>query len=240
VKIGVISDVHANIHALRAVWNALVVERGVEKVICLGDLVGYGASPLEVIEWLRQNNVATTLGASDARIAFELTAGDEHRQGVGDETLEWTKTLLGDEERHFLRGLKVTERTMTPVGRMRYFHGSPEDPEERLDLRGSPVYLDELLQKLNCSVVLCGGTHIPFIRRTEHGLFVNPGSVGLSLNGEPGADCALLEFNDSQLEVELLKIPYDFHAAAFDILTWGLPPVIADVIKTGSAKPQTA
>ena len=64
---------------------------------------------------------------------------------------------------------------------------------------------------------------------------MNPGSVGLSLNGEPGADCAILEDEpDAEMKVNLIKVPYDFHAAAFDILTWGLPPLIATVIKTGS------
>lgn len=237
MRIGVISDIHANIHALRAVWAALA-ERRVDKVVCLGDLVGYGASPLEVIEWMRDNQIPTTLGASDARIAYELTGVAESRTGVGDQTLDWTKGLLGDAERHYLRNLKVSERIQTPIGRMRFFHGSPDDPDEWLDLRGNANYLEEVLVSMRCNVILCGGSHIPFVRRTPNGIFINPGSVGLSLNGEPGADCALLEFTAAELEVELLKIPYDYHAAAFDILTWGLPEVIADVIKTGSAKPQ--
>ncbi len=236
MKLGVISDVHANIHALRAVWTTFN-ERGVTKTVCLGDLVGYGASPVEVIEWMRDYQVTTTLGASDARIAYELSEAIEPRQGVADVTLEWTKTLLSERDRQYLRSLKVSERIQTPSGRIKLFHGSPDDPETRLDLRAPAPELESLLASQRCNIVLCGGTHVPDVRKTSTGLFVNPGSVGLSLNGEPGADCAILEFGDAgQVDVQLLKVPYDFHAAAFDIITWDLPPVIADVIKTGNPK----
>ena len=233
--LGVMSDVHANIHALKAAWAAFQ-SRGVTHTICLGDLVGYGASPLEVISFMRDNNIPTTLGASDARIAFELSESIEPRSGVADQTLVWTKTQIGDSEMRYMRQLKVVERLQTPRGRLKFFHGLPDDPDGRLDLQVHMSELDAQLEGLNASIIISGGTHIPAIQRTKNGVFVNPGSVGLSLNGEPGADCAIIEFG-LRPEVDLLKIKYDYQAAAFDILTWGLPPVIADVIKAGSANP---
>lgn len=234
MKLGVISDIHGNIHALRAVWAALA-ERGVVDVVCLGDLVGYGASPAEVIGWVREHGVPTVLGASDARVAFELSEQLEPRQGVADQTLEWTKTVLSSDDRGFLRRLKIVERLSTPRGRLKLFHGSPDDPDTRLDLRSSAAELENLMAAIRCEVVLCGGTHVPYVRRLPSGVLVNPGSVGLSLNGEPGADCAYMELEESGVHVELLKVPYDTHAAAFDIMTWDLPAVIAQVIKTGSS-----
>jgi putative phosphoesterase len=234
VRIGVISDLHGNIHALRAVI-AEFATRGVRDVICLGDLVGYGASPAEVIDWLRQHEVPTTLGASDARVAFEFADPLEPRQGVADATLAWTKTVLSREDLAFLRGLNLSTRLQTPAGRLKFFHGQPDDPDGRLDLRAPEGELDGLLESMHCQVVLCGGTHVPYVRRVQRGLFVNPGSVGLSLNGEPGADCAILDLAGPEPRVELLKVPYDFHAAAFDVLTWDLPDVVATVLKTGRA-----
>jgi putative phosphoesterase len=233
--LGVMSDVHANIHALKATWAAFQA-RGVTHTICLGDLVGYGASPLEVIGFMRDNNIPTTLGASDARIAFELSENIESRTGVADQTLVWTKTQIGESEMRYMRQLKVVERLQTPRGRLKFFHGLPDDPDGRLDLQVHMTELDAQLEGLNASIIISGGTHIPAIQRTKNGVFINPGSVGLSLNGEPGADCAIIEFG-LRPEVDLLKVKYDYQAAAFDILTWGLPPVIADVIKAGSANP---
>jgi putative phosphoesterase len=233
VKLGVISDVHANIHALRAVW-AVFEARKVEKVVCLGDMVGYGASPSDVINWLIDHEIQCTLGSSDARVAFELSEGLEPRAGLAEEVLNWTRGIITDEEKGFLRGLRVSERVTTPRGRLRFFHGRPENPDARLDLRAEVKELDELLQTLKCDIVLCGGTHIPYTRRTQKGIFINPGAVGLSLNGEPGADCAVLDILEAGVKVELLKVPYDYAAAIFDLKTWGLPEAIGTAIKTGT------
>ena len=59
------------------------------------------------------------------------------------------------------------------------------------------------------------------------------GSVGLSLNGEPGADYALLKFGTAGLEVTMNKVEYDFAAVAFDIVAWGLPATVAEAVQQG-------
>ena len=65
------------------------------------------------------------------------------------------------------------------------------------------------------------------------GWIINPGSVGLSLNGEPGADYALLNINEGSVEVSMDKVEYDFAAVAFDIVAWGLPGTVAEAIQQG-------
>ena len=62
---------------------------------------------------------------------------------------------------------------------------------------------------------------------------VNPGSVGLSLNGEPGADYAILTIDESGVSIAMDKVEYDFAAVAFDIVAWGLPSMVADAIQMG-------
>lgn len=62
---------------------------------------------------------------------------------------------------------------------------------------------------------------------------VNPGSVGLSLNGEPGADYALLNISEGGVEMAMDKVEYDFAAVAFDIVAWGLPSMVAEAIQQG-------
>ncbi|MEX2502565.1 MAG: hypothetical protein WD336_09330, partial [Trueperaceae bacterium] len=75
--------------------------------------------------------------------------------------------------------------------------------------------------------------HVPYLRRAQAGVAVNPGSVGLSLNGEPGADYALLRIDESQVDVRMGKEEYDVGAVAFDIVAWGLPAVVAEAIQMG-------
>ncbi|MBB6096728.1 putative phosphoesterase [Deinobacterium chartae] len=232
MRLAFISDIHGNIHALRAVWQALQ-DHHIDQIICLGDLVGYGAGPAEVIEFLETKRVKTVLGSSDARVAFDFTDRFEKREGVAETTLEWTKTVLGPEHRKFLRALPTNGRIETPQGRLRYCHGSPHDPEARLDLHGDEEMLNAVLSELHCEILVCGGTHIPYLRRTSRGLLVDPGSVGFSLNGEPGADIAVFDITSGGTRVSMIKVPYDYHAAAFDVMAWNLPSVIASVIRTG-------
>ena len=234
MRLGVISDLHANIHALRAVWKKFQ-DLQVSQIVCLGDLVGYGATPDEVLRFLREHEVSTTMGSSEARLAFELN-NREVRQGIADQTIEWSRTRLSPEDLKWMRALPMTGKIQTSHGRVRFMHGLPDDPDARVDMADSQKNLNELLEKLNCQIFITGGSHVPSMREVNQGFIINPGSVGLSLNGEPGADCAILDFTGAKLRVELLKVNYNLQAAAFDILTWDLPSVIADVIKNGTAK----
>jgi predicted phosphodiesterase len=230
VRLAILSDIHGNIHALTAVKRFLG-EQAISQVIVLGDLVGYGASPGPVIDFIRREGWTCGLGSSDARVAFDVRASD--RRGVSETVLAWTRENLAPEHLEYLRRLPAGGRVNTPVGRLRYFHGAPHDPEQRLDLMAQDRELEQLAEQLAARVIVVGGSHIPFIRHVADTVYVDPGSVGLSLNHEPGADVAILELQGLRPKVSLHKVAYDFHSAAFDIMAWSLPPVIADVIKTG-------
>ncbi|MFC4453401.1 metallophosphoesterase family protein [Deinococcus sonorensis] len=231
MRIAFLSDIHGNIHALTAVKRFLS-EHSVDQIIVVGDLVGYGASPGPVIDFIRREGWQTGMGSSDARVAFEM-GKERERKGVSDTVLGWTRQTLAPEQLDFLRKLPVGGRMQTPLGRLRYCHGSPHDPEQRLDLMAQEREMETLAQSLGCRVVVVAGTHIPFTRKVGDTVFLDPGSVGLSLNHEPGADVAIVDFNGLLPKITLHKVLYDFHSAAFDIMAWNLPPVIADVIKTG-------
>ena len=230
--LGIISDVHANVLALEAVLEVLR-SKGAESVLCLGDLVGYGPSPNETIDLIRSEGVLCTLGAADERIAFDFARRRRPRAGVADRILEWTREVIEPRHVEYLRTLPVQQRLSTPAGRLRFFHGSPEGPGERLDLDQDPVSLARLLERNRCSLLAAGGSHVPFFRKIPSGVVVNPGSVGLSLNGEPGADYALLRIDDEGVRVEMDKVEYDFAAVAFDVIAWGLPSVVAEAMQQG-------
>jgi putative phosphoesterase len=232
VVIGVISDVHANVLALEAVLEALRRE-GARTIVCLGDIVGYGPAPNETITLLRERGVMCTLGDADERLVFGF-ARPERRKGVADETIEWTRTVLESEHLEWLRELPVQRRLDTPIGRLRSFHGTATDPAGRLDLHRDPMTLTKLLQEHRCTLLACGGTHVPHFRKVGGaGWVINPGSVGLTLNGEPGADYAVVRISDEGVSVRMDKVEYDFAAVAFDVVAWGLPKVIGEAVKLG-------
>jgi len=232
VVLGLISDVHANVLALEAALAALR-RAGVDSVLCLGDVVGYGPAPNETIALLRESHVMCCLGDADERIAFRF-ARPGTRAGVADQTLEWTREVIEPEHVAWLRGLPVQRRLETPAGYLRAFHGSAEDPSQRTNLQQDPMSLTRLLKRHRCTVLAAGGSHVPYFRRVpDEGWVVNPGSVGLSLNGEPGADVCVLRIDDTGVEVQMDKVDYDFAAAAFDVVAWGLPKAVAEAIQRG-------
>ena len=235
--VGLISDVHANVVALDAALTALRGQ-GASTIVCLGDLVGYGPAPNETIERIREEGALCTLGAADERIAFDFARTRVPRKGVADATLEWTREVLEPQHVDWLRGLPVQRRLETPAGRLRAFHGTSEDPSGRTDLHVDPLRLQRLFEQHRCRILATGGTHVPYLRRGRDGaVAVNPGSVGLSLNGEPGADYALLSFSDDEVVVRMGKEEYDIAAVAFDIVAWGLPPVVAEAVQRGRMPP---
>ena len=133
MRLGVLSDLHANLPALEAALEALRAE-AVDEVLVLGDLVGYGPHPRQVIHRIWEEGLAAIAGAWDLRVAYPLPG--PLPEGVGKATLEWTRAQLGEKELAYLRSLRLSHRRA--YGRMRLvaFHGKPGDPEERVDLLG--------------------------------------------------------------------------------------------------------
>ncbi len=231
--IGIISDVHSNYIALEAVLEALK-QRGAETIVCLGDVVGYGPTPNETIALLRREGVLCTLGAADERVAYSFARPAQRRHGFADDILEWTKAQLEPQHLTFLQGLEVQQRINTPAGWLRFFHGSSDNPAERLNLNQDPLTLRRMLERHRCNILVAGATHVPFYRRIDDAnLVLNPGSVGLSLNGEPGADYALLTITEKGINVEMDKVEYDYASAAFEIVAWGLPHAVAEAVQQG-------
>ena len=230
--LGIISDVHANIVALDAVFQRFK-KLEVDQVLCLGDLVGYGPSPNEVIERIRSERVLCTLGGADERVAYSFTGNYHKREGVADDTLKWTSTIIEPQHLRFLRHLPVQARIRTSAGRLRYFHSSMHSTSEKLNLDIEVEGLQKILREHRCNILAMGKTHVPAIKQLPTGWIINPGSVGLSLNGEPGADYALIKVENGRVEINMDKVEYDYAAVAFDILAWDLPEVIAEAVQLG-------
>lgn len=228
MRLGVLSDLHANLPALEAALEALRRE-GVDEVLILGDLVGYGPHPRQVIQRLWAEGLTALAGAWDLRVAYPLPG--EAPEGVGRATLAWTRAQLSDKELRYLRSLRFSHRRNLEGGRLVAFHGTPGKPEEPPDLLGPANELLPLLERYGARIALLGGRHLPLARRVGLGLLVDPGSTGLSLSGEPGADALVLDTEG--LEVRFLKVPYDLGPLIFDLRAWGLPPVLEKVYRTG-------
>jgi putative phosphoesterase len=167
MKLGLISDVHGDPVALELAWSHLIV-LGADRIVCAGDLVGYGPFPDRVVAFVRDHEIAAVRGNHD-RWALGRGPGarDEFGGGTpGDETFEHLRSLPFH--------LEVSHgRTVGVV-----VHGSPRSDMEFVNRSThAPDRLRADLSELGCDLLVVGHTHKPMWFRCAEGLVVNPGSV---------------------------------------------------------------
>jgi putative phosphoesterase len=223
-----ISDVHSNLEALEAVLD----EVGKLNVYCCGDIVGYGASPNEVVKVLRDIGAICVMGNHD-KASLEGDVGDFNpRAGMA---AVWTSQHLNEESRAFLGSLPKEVSTEIWGKRLFMVHGSPDDPmwEYVLPTTHSDLF-DYYLQKVHTDLMALGHTHLAFQWRSDSsGLVFNPGSVGQPRNGDTRASFAILSIEDGEVRVEARQVEYDIERAAKKIIESGLPPSLASQLFSG-------
>jgi putative phosphoesterase len=228
VKIAVISDVHSNLEALEAVLERL---EGMD-LYCLGDLVGYGASPNEVLERLRERRVFSVMGNHDYAVLNRDTTMFNPRAAAA---VHWTADYLSEQNREYLRTLPMDARLELGVVTAYLTHGSPDDSLwEYVDPTTHSLLFGHYLRKLKVGLLGLGHTHIPYVWPEEEGMVFNPGSVGQPRDGDPRASYAVVTIGEGKPEVETHRVEYDCDTAAKKIREGGLPDALARRLFTGT------
>jgi predicted phosphodiesterase len=209
-RIALFSDIHANLPALEAVLGDIDHE-GVEERYCLGDLVGYGPQPREVVDLVRREGVPTIKGNYDEGIGS--CRGDcgchyatDQQRSDGAFSYDFTLTRIDDERARWLFGLPDELRLDEAGVRVVLAHGSPRKINEYLLPDRAERQLVRLADQAAADVVCVGHVHVPYHRsfsRTEvpsaddgpgdsplpegrvH--YVSSGSVGKPKDGDPRA-----------------------------------------------------
>lgn len=209
-KIAIISDIHGNIPALEAVLND-IKSRGINRIICLGDLAGKGPSSSEVVDRVMKECEIVVKGNWDYMMVNKET-----------EALQWHKTKLGEERLQYLSELEEYFEFYISGKLVRLCHASPNDifhrthinsdMEDRMRLFEPTPTLDK-----EADVVGYGDIHGAYIDNFEGKTLFNAGSVGNPLEITQ-ASYAILEGDyDSQIAapfmISLARIPYDIEAA---------------------------
>jgi len=228
MRILIVSDLHANLEALRrlpSVWDELWV---------LGDLVNYGPNPCEVIEFVRAHAALVVSGNHDHAVAWDEDPRCSHRfRRMAEETGRYTKSVITEDQRAFLRGLPRTAARECAGVRFLACHAAPRDPLYEYRAPESPLWEEESSESTD--VLLVGHTHLPFCRCAGRIVVLNPGSVGQPKHGRAQASYAL--WDDGEFRLESVDYPVEETVAKISALPLS-PEARTDlisVLRSGSA-----
>ena len=170
MKLGLISDIHGDMVALELAWAHLTV-LGADRIVCAGDLVGYGPHPDKVVAFLLEHGIDSVRGNHDRWAVARAMGlpGVPSTFGGGMPSAETVEVLqlLPD---HLL----VADGPRVGV----IVHGSPGDDMDFVTRSTHPPYLlDRWLAEMDAGLLVVGHTHRPMLYRSDRGLVINPGSV---------------------------------------------------------------
>lgn len=243
MRYALISDLHANLEALDS-FLAAIDSLGIKKIVCLGDLVGYNANPNECIDIMRERGAMCIMGNHDSRAAGLEGSDDFNYQAYG--AIEWTKRVLTDENREFLRNLP---RTLLVDGRFLAIHGWLDDTDKYI-FGGHDARANFDLMKKADGTNLCffGHTHVAisylevegtvelkadssFKVYKKYDYLINPGALGQPRDRDPRA--SFLVYDSRAATINFYRIEYDIQATTDKIVKAGLSPRLAERLKLG-------
>jgi diadenosine tetraphosphatase ApaH/serine/threonine PP2A family protein phosphatase len=236
----VVSDIHGNLEALEAVLADLDRHRPAS-IVCLGDFVGYGASPNECIEKLRPLIEHAVAGNHDLAACGRLKL--TYFNSNAAQAATWTENTLTPENRAYLQSLPFSIRWRDTL----LVHASPAEPEDWHYVL-SPVEAQVEMDAYEEVVCFIGHSHYPgtFDRRDRqihytrqpdirlekgHRYLVNVGSIGQPRDADPRA--AYVLFDDLERVVRHVRVEYDVAGAMRRILDAGLPRFLAERLQWG-------
>lgn len=225
----VISDIHSNLDALEAVIDEIPKAT---PIICLGDIVGYGAEPNEVVEVVQGlKPLVVLMGNHD----YAVVTGDVQGFSTYAATaIAWTRKHITAANMQFLSNLRseaFVELESVPVA---LYHGSPRDSLfEYIYPEISHEEVESLMDMSKCNVVLLGHTHIPMCLSAKGGILTNPGSVGQPRDGNPNASIGFLSVSAGEYDFKHKRVKYDVESAAGKIIESGLPVFLASRLREG-------
>ncbi len=235
MRIAIFSDVHGNIHAFNAVLHDIEREAP-DRIYCLGDLVGYGAYPNEVIETIQGRGIPTVMGNYDDGVGFDrdecgCAYTDPEAKRLGDKSLMWSREVVTPENKEFLRSLLPSIRFNVDGKEFLLVHGSPRRMNEYMYADRPLSSLERIARSAEADVLAFGHTHLPYHREVAGVLLVNDGSVGKPKDGDARAGYVILDVSGGRVNVEFRRVPYDVAAAAAAVRASGLPAHFASLLE---------
>ncbi len=244
MRYALISDVHANLPALRAVLTDIDA-RPVDATFHLGDLVGYAPWPNETVALLRERGIAGISGNYDSTVGMDYKhCGCKYEDPVQEEqshlSFAWTKAHTSADTKRYLAALPF-RIDLKPLGghtagpTIILVHGTPTVntlywTEDRPD--SFCTKMADIAGAKPGDVIAFGHTHKPWHREVSGVHIVNTGSVGRPKDGDWRAGYVILDVSTA-VRVDFVRVEYDIEAATSAICASDLPRAFAEYLRTG-------
>jgi len=243
VKTAVISDIHGNLAALEAYFSVIEL-LGVDRTVCLGDIVGYNPWPNECVELLKKHSIPTIMGNHD-RVASGIQEPLNFND-IAREAILWTRDTLTEENSAYLR--ELPER-ITVDKKYLMVHGSISDPDEYILTPVDAVRNMRIMQdSTDISLCFFGHSHVVscFSSAGTSELFqvprelslsddcnylINPGSIGQPRDGDRMP--SFLIFDEGEKRVNFHRFRYDIESVAMELKKQGLDPFLGERLYLG-------
>lgn len=241
----IISDIHGNLEAFQALLNS-VKKKKFQKILVLGDLVGYGAKPNEIIDLIKKEKriLKIVRGNHDRVVTNEGQENSFNLPAMA--AILWTRKNLSEENSNFLKNL---ETGPIKVENFLICHGSPMDEDlyvlsdyeayesfirtkEKLIFFGhSHIPCFFTYEKNNISGFLIKGDYLHLKLKKNIRYLINPGSIGQPRDGNP--KLSYLIFDSKSYSITVYRISYDFKTTQKSIMEAGLPIHLASRLERG-------
>ncbi len=241
IKIALLGDVHANLPALEAVLLHAKKE-GAAAFWNIGDFVGYGAFPDQVVKQTRKSKFVSIIGNYDLKVLNFPKKDKKWRKKKHPLkwlAFRWAHDNLSGKSRKFLHTLPEQRVVEIEARRFLLVHASPASNEELLE-PGTPQerlsdlsHLAESAHGDGFSAIIFGHSHQAFTRRVENTYFVNTGSVGRPDDGDARAAYAILQVHPQGISFHHFRVDYDVDRAVAEIRRHGLPEAFAQMLIQG-------
>lgn len=238
-KYGIFGDVHGNLEALSAVLDSMKQE-GVTHYACVGDIVGYGANPVECVKMIQALGCKVVLGNHDAGAVGRTDT--RFFNSAAREAVEWSRDVLDEPSAAFLTALPYVARTEC----FTLVHATLGKPEDWTYIF-SPFEAESYFRHQSDPVCFVGHTHLPccFSNNTLQGFsrgssvrlkpgtkyIVNVGSVGQPRDGNPLSCYAIYDLVEDL--IRFVRVQYDVTATQKKIIDAGLPHILAMRLEHG-------
>ncbi len=238
MKYAVFGDIHGNLEALKACYEAAIEEDAV-KIYHLGDLGGYAPFINEVVDFLIERGIGGVQGNYDDAVAYDrehcgCKAEDPVQEEMSNRSFEWTKQHASQKTREYLKKLPFSIPFQTEGKKVLLFHATPGKNNLYWYEERPLKFFNEMAEKVDADVMIYGHTHKPYRKDIAGRVFVNAGSVGRPKDGDPRACVTLVEtIAQGDVKTEFLRVPYDVEKTASAIIESGLPPYFAEKLREG-------